>query len=216
MSLFNMLPNLPQSDHADQRLRHPELGGQYRERNTRVSSRSDRSNLLGSQFGVVLLLAAHQSLGVCSRSMSFATRTAIGRHLIANRLPSLLAAVGHIVVMRPKEKMQRVHAAGIVAVMAGKQTLGDRSVGQLPGHSVRADMATIQPERAVTVAAANGRCPLPTTIGLLDLAPKPCNILWGILRVHRSPLRSGAMLRAGCNPAPGPHVAPQLYQIGRL
>lgn len=79
--------------------------------------------------------------------------------------------VGVVVGQRAEKQVRGVHAGWVVAVMARRKAVRNRSVVQFPRHAVRELRATVLPELAVSLRVL-GRRPQPAPIGLLHLRPE--------------------------------------------
>lgn len=81
--------------------------------------------------------------------------------------------VEHIVVVRSKKMMGRIDATPVVAGMTDEETVRDRPVRQLPGHTMRASMLSMRFAKQSVPACSECSCPDPACISLADFRPKP-------------------------------------------
>ncbi len=84
---------------------------------------------------------------------------------------ALLGTIPHIVSLRSKEQMRRVHARRNVAFMQNEQPVRNWTVRQFPRHAVRVDRPS-HLEHTVAEGLAYLGGPKPTRFGLLDLLPE--------------------------------------------
>jgi hypothetical protein len=119
-----MPPTPPISDVVNMIAGNPELGGQC---DGVASTSSDLLNRIGRQLSPM--------------------------HFLTPDLSPLAIAISHVVGLCAEEQMVGVDATTDITLMANKKTIGDRTVRQFPGNTMRSDTAPIDLHSAVAEAA---------------------------------------------------------------
>lgn len=145
-----MLPNLPQSNSRNERVRYSESSSERLRLFSSGSANANLSNLFFSQDGASAGLALSTS--------------------------SLLHHIGHVVVIRAKEQVVGVHASRVVAARTIVKNLKAVRYGaeaEHPGKTVCPLFVLVVVLRENAVAGfVYAPCPQPARFGLVDLLPE--------------------------------------------
>lgn len=139
-------PQLPVHDERDQALAHAKVSRKRSPGRAAQVCRTDEPDFGGRQFVSGMSLAAHHSPLACR--------------------------VDHVVSMRARDEVRRVHAFPVVAGVQKVQAVGDRAIRQFVGHPV-CTLGLLLDSNASIPSLQGGAGPVPALGRLVDLGPKP-------------------------------------------
>lgn len=181
LHLNDMFPRLSQNDGAHGGLADAERFGDVDLSLAGSITTANREHLLSGEFGKVRLFASLQSLGMCARTMSVASRhalrvsmrTATGTSGMLLWLDSATLAdhVHHVAAAVGQEQMRRSNAWWVVARVADVERTGVSTVLEYPCDSVSTPCHVTDPELAVSVAGSR-TSPQPAFTRSIDLFPE--------------------------------------------
>jgi hypothetical protein len=105
-----------------------------------------------------------------------ALRMCTGAMLDTRGLAPFGVSIHRVVPSGSQEKMVRSHTRRIVAVVAHRQAIRDRSIRQMPRDAVRVVAPPVPVQARANLPIPElvpARCPYPATFGLMDLRPEP-------------------------------------------
>ena len=170
-----------------------------------ANSTSDGKDIRSDQASHGVLFPAQHTLRMpmwATTLAPIAVRESTSRTSVTGSGTPLLYHVSTICQVSTRKKMVRVTAARPIATMAHAQTKRYRAVGENVAESMGVDKPVVYGKLAVPSSVLASK-PLPT-LGrrlLVHIGPKPCDVFWGILRVHRKPRPFGVMPPAATNSA---------------
>jgi len=126
-------------------------------------------------------ITALDRFGFCSATVALTARHSF--RMVAGATTIFTSAIIHIVLMSASEQMQRIDTTGIIAAVADKVSVGNKSAVNLECYTVCQKDGIFDTEATIT-ASGSRRCPNPTLISgklFINFRPKACDSLRGIL-----------------------------------
>jgi len=158
------------------------------ERGLKFTRSVDRHRLIGSNFGVTIILPAPYPIRMGVGSVTGAKRPALRMRVeampLAGSHPPFGRGIGQVGGRGSEKQMRRVHAGWRVAAVADKQAGAGFSVRDHPGHPMSAEhsaahfRAAAHSEAPVTSGDRRARAgPKPAARRLANLCPKPSQVI---------------------------------------
>jgi hypothetical protein len=199
-----MFPNFTLPDAADMTAREMELMSHCMTRQNPLQS-TDSENICLSQGRHPVACATRQPFGMSRSSIAAASCQAFGIRTaimcITSSLSSFMDLIRHVVSLRSAKQVIRPHTCSDIAVMAGLQIWGKRTMGNDVGKAMCA-YALITPNTKTAIAIRHDLAlPQPASICLVNIGPKARDNIRGkrdmLWARHARLLLSRVMFRGG-------------------